>query len=130
MRRLNLDTSRSEKHMNDPNDYLPLNPRDFLVLMSLTVGDKHGYRIVREVEEQSGGVVKMDPSNLYRSIKRLMNKGLVKETEAKRSMRDKEQRRYYAITPLGRKVVKAEATRLDKLTAVAHPRRLIAAKQT
>ena len=112
--------------MNDPIDYLPLNPRDFLVLMSLTVGEKHGYRIVREVEEQSGGVVKMDPSNLYRSIKRLMNKGLVKETEAKRSTSDKEQRRYYAITPLGRKVVKAEATRLDKLTAVAHQRRLIA----
>jgi len=110
--------------MADPRHFLPLNPRDYLVLFSLTAGRRHGYGIVREVEEQSGGVVKMDPSNLYRSLKRLMQQGLVEESDALMDA-DDERRRFYSITALGTQVVALEAARLGKLTEAAHDRHLI-----
>ncbi len=110
----------------NPTAFLPLNPRDYLVLFSLTGGTRHGYGIVREVEEQSGGVVRMDPSNLYRSLKRLIQQGLVEESEPRAPDLENERRRYYTITDLGRDVVVAEATRLSKLTEAAAARALIA----
>lgn len=109
----------------EPSSYLPLNPRDYLVLFSLTASEKHGYGIVKEIEQQSDGVVKMDPSNLYRSLKRIIQQGLIRESEPRSSGSDNEQRRYYSLTKLGRAVVKAEAARLGKLTAAAASRRLI-----
>jgi DNA-binding PadR family transcriptional regulator len=81
--------------MATPNDFIPLNPRDYLVLFSLTAGERHGYGIVKEVEEQSAGAVRMDPSNLYRSLKRLIQKGLVVESELRQD-RDSEDSRPWA----------------------------------
>jgi len=112
--------------MSDATSHLPLNPRDYLALFSLTAGERHGYGIVKEVEEQSDGVVRMDPSNLYRTLKRLMQGGLVEESEPRVGEADDERRRYYSISKLGREVVRAEAARLSKLTAAAAARRLIA----
>ena len=110
--------------MATPSDFLPMNPRDYLVLLALTPGERHGYGIVKEVEEQSTGVVRMDPSNLYRSLKRLIQQGLVDESDP-REDGDHERRRYYTITPFGREVVTAEANRLHDLTKVARARHLI-----
>ena len=101
-----------------------MNPRDYLVLLSLTGGERHGYGIVKEVEEQSSGVVRMDPSNLYRSLKRLIQQGLVEESEPRQDA-DSERRRYYAVTPFGRQVAAAEAARLSDLTKLARARHLI-----
>ncbi len=115
---------RDERHI-DPESYLPLNPRDYLVLFSLTTNEKHGYGIVKEIEQQSDGIVRMDPSNLYRALKRIIQQGLIQESEPRKSDSDNEQRRYYSLTRLGRAVVKAEAARLGKLTAAATSRRLI-----
>jgi DNA-binding PadR family transcriptional regulator len=112
--------------MPDAASYLPLNPRDYLVLFSLTAGERHGYGIVKEVEDQSDGAVRMDPSNLYRTLKRLIQQGMVRESDPRAEEADNERRRYYSITTLGRKVVRAEAARLSKLTAAAAQRRLIA----
>jgi len=112
--------------MPDATSYLPLNPRDYLVLFSLTAGERHGYGIVKEVEDQSEGAVRMDPSNLYRTLKRLIQQGMVRESDPRVEEADKERRRYYSITTLGREVVRAEAARLSKLTAAAAQRRLIA----
>jgi DNA-binding PadR family transcriptional regulator len=111
--------------MPEVTSYLPLNPRDYLVLFSLSEGERHGYGIVKEVEEQSDGAVKMDPSNLYRTLKRLIQQGLVQESDPRTVEADDERRRYYSITTLGRKVVRAEAARLSKLTTAAAQRRLI-----
>ena len=116
---------KREAHSNDPTSYLPLNPRDYLVLFSLTTSEKHGYGIVKEIEQQSDGVVKMDPSNLYRALKRIIQQGLIQESAPRPTESDNEQRRYYSLTRLGRAVVKAEAARLGKLTATAASRRLI-----
>ena len=112
-----------------PSDFIPLNPRDYLVLFSLTSGERHGYGIVKEVEEQSGGDVRMDPSNLYRSLRRLIQKGLVEESEIRPNENSDERRRCYSLTLLGRDVVEVEASRLSRLTEVARDRHLIPGSQ-
>lgn len=111
--------------MATAQDFIPMNPRDYLVLFSLTAGERHGYGIVKEVEEQSAGVVRMDPSNLYRSLKRLIQKGLVQESEPRTQEDSEERRRYYSLTALGRDVVEAEARRLSRLTEAARARELL-----
>ena len=111
--------------MPAPGDFLPMNPRDYLVLFSLTAGERHGYGIVKEVESQSAGAVRMDPSNLYRSVKRLMKLGLVAESELQQDQDSDERRRFYSLTPLGTAAVEAEARRLSQLTDAAKARKLI-----
>ena len=112
-----------------PFDFIPLNPRDYLVLLSLTDVARHGYGIVKDVEEQSGGDVRMDPSNLYRSLRRLIQKGLVEESEIRPNENSDERRRFYSLTLLGRNVVEVEASRLSRLTEVARDRHLIPGSQ-
>lgn len=110
----------------EPQDMLPLNPRDFLILFVLSDGERHGYGVVKEVEERSGGRVTLDPANLYRSIRKLLRDGLVTETDGEAGDDPAaERRRYYAVTPFGRRVVAAEAARLAELTDEARARRLI-----
>ena len=111
--------------MTAPSDFLPMNPRDYLVLFSLTAGERHGYGIVKEVEDQSAAAVRMDPSNLYRSLKRLMKLGLVAESELRQDQDSAERRRFYSLTALGNDVVEAEARRLAQLTDTAKARNLI-----
>ena len=110
----------------DTASAIPLNPRDYLILFSLVGEDRHGYGMVKEVERESRGQVRIDPANLYRVIKRMISSGLVEEAEA-RPVKEAgdERRRYYRITSLGREVVKAEASRLAELTASARARHLI-----
>lgn len=106
---------------------LPVNPRDFLILFSLVDGERHGYGVLKHVSEESEGRVRLDPANLYRSLKRLMKDGLVVETEKRPAVDlDDERRRYYALTDLGIEVVAAEATRLSKLADAARSRNLVA----
>ena len=110
--------------------YLPLNPRDYLILFALTGGERHGYGLIKDVEEQTGGEVSLDPANLYRSVKRLIKEGFLKESDRRRaSDSGDERRRYYAITKLGRRVVRAEAMRLDRLAALARSQNLIPKKE-
>ena len=110
----------------DATALIPLNPRDYLVLFSLTAEERHGYGIVKDIERQSGGRVRVDPANLYRSIKRMIASGLVEEAESKPSEDiGNERRRYYRVTELGREVVKLEAARLAELTEAARRRRLL-----
>jgi DNA-binding PadR family transcriptional regulator len=114
----------------EPADLLPLNPRDFLILFALASGERHGYGIVKDVEAGSRGQVRLDPANLYRSLKRLMRDGLVVEAAADGDAAlDEDRRRYYGITALGRRVLAAEATRLAELTDVARSLRWIPASK-
>lgn len=107
-------------------EHLPVTPRDFLILLALARGEAHGYGILKEVEEETGNGVYLDPANLYRSLKRLMKAGLVSESD-KRPAADleDERRKYYALTELGARVVQAEAERLRTLAEVAVSRSLI-----
>lgn len=110
----------------DIQAFLPLQPRDYLILFALSAGSRHGYGLIKDVEQDTAGAVSIDPANLYRSIKRLTKDGLVAEAEPPSGEdHGDERRRYYRITPIGRRVVQAEAARLADLATLARERRLI-----
>ena len=102
----------------DPHSLLPLPQAQFHVLVALTAGDRHGYAIMGAVEETSGGVVRMGPATLYGTLKKLVQRGLVEESDHRPSD-DDERRRYYRLTGLGQSVCRAEADRLAGLVSVA-----------
>lgn len=94
--------------------HLPLTPVAFEILLSLAVGPGHGYAIMRDVEERTGGRTSLHPGTLYRALGRLEDAGLLAETDAPEEDEDEdERRRYYRLTRLGRRVVEAEARRLE-----------------
>jgi DNA-binding PadR family transcriptional regulator len=103
-----------------PEAFLPLHRDTFQVLVSLADGDRHGYSILLDVAERTGGALRLSPSSLYASIKRLLHQGLIEElAERPDPDEDDERRRYYRLTRLGRKVAEVEARRLEQLLADA-----------
>lgn len=102
---------------------IPLQPRDFLILLALAEGERHGYGLVQEIESLSERRVRMDPANLYRALRRLVRDGLVADVGRREHVEG--ERRYYALTEAGRRLAATEARRLEKLTAVARDRHLI-----
>jgi len=115
--------------MDETVERLPLPPRDFLILVALTDGVLHGYGLVKAVEQESRGEVRMDPANLYRALKRMQRDGLVEEAPAPAADPGAERRRYYRLTDSGREVAGAEAIRLSRLARSARVRKLIAASE-
>jgi DNA-binding PadR family transcriptional regulator len=104
----------------------PLTPPVFQVLLSLADGDKHGYAILKDVEEHSGGEVRLNTGTLYGIIKRLLVEGLIVEPRNRpRAEDDDQRRRYYRLTPKGREVAAAEVERMERLVARAHDRKLV-----
>jgi len=104
---------------------LPLTPAALHILLALADGERHGYAIMRAVEERSGGEVRLAPGTLYGAIKRMLDQGVVEELEGHRSEED-ERRRYYRLTRYGREVVREEVARLERLVETARGTRLIA----
>ncbi|MGF1598411.1 MAG: PadR family transcriptional regulator [Acidimicrobiales bacterium] len=110
---------------DDVDGFLPLPASVMQIIVALSGGEKHGYAIMREVEELSAGAVTMGPGTLYGSIKRMIDQGLLEETEQRPDPGlDDERRRYYRLTDLGHRVGAAENTRLRRLVSVADARRL------
>jgi DNA-binding PadR family transcriptional regulator len=111
-----------------PNHFLPLTPVAFEILLALADGERHGYSIMREVSDRSGGTVVLHPGTLYRALARLLESGLIEElAERPEPDRDDERRRYYRLTAGGIAVARAEAERLASQVAAARSRRLIGA---
>ena len=106
----------------DPADALPLTPALFHVLLSLADGEKHGYAILKEVQERTGGQVQLSTGTLYGIIKRLLADGMIRDSVAGSDDR----RRAYRLTAFGRKVALAEAERLRDLVSAAHAKKLLA----
>jgi DNA-binding PadR family transcriptional regulator len=104
-----------------PEDYLPLTPALFHVMLSLADGERHGYAILKEVAERTGGSVDLSTGTLYGIIKRLLADGLIKQSAAGST----ERRQAYRLTPFGRKVALAEAERLRDLVISAQVKKLI-----
>jgi DNA-binding PadR family transcriptional regulator len=116
--------------MANPQDYLPLSSAAFEVLLSLTDGDQHGYRIMRDVAQRSSGAVSLHPGTLYRTLARLLETGLLEELDERPAADvDDERRRYYRLTPLGLDVARAEAQRLAAQVQTARLRRLLEGEQ-
>ncbi|HEX2621842.1 MAG TPA: PadR family transcriptional regulator [Phototrophicaceae bacterium] len=105
---------------------LPLTPAVFHILLALADGEKHGYAIMQEVANITGGEIKMGPGTLYGSIKRMLELGLIDESDERPDpTMDDERRRYYRITPSGRQVASAESRRLATLLQTAAMKKLI-----
>jgi DNA-binding PadR family transcriptional regulator len=109
-----------------PDGILPLTPAVFNILLALADGEKHGYAIMREVEENTQGEIKMGPGTLYGSIKRMLAAGLIEESDERRDPAlDDERRRYYRLSGLGRQVLEAEARRLSRQVALAQMKQVL-----
>lgn len=102
--------------MSPAQDYIPLLPAAFHILVALAEGSRHGYAIMKDVASSTAGEVRLNPGTLYTTIKRLLDDGLIREAEPpSRADSVDERRRYYAITPFGRRVARAELSRLRGL---------------
>lgn len=98
---------------------LPLSTPVFHVLLSLSQCELHGYRIIQDIEERTGGEVTLSTSTLYGAIKRMIRDGLVEPSEERPDPElDDERRRYYRITEFGRAVARAEASRIERLAKI------------
>ena len=106
--------------MDRVDDLLPLQPAEFHILLSLAEDDRHGYAIIQSIAERTERKIRMSAGTLYRSIHRMLGHGLIVEIDRRPPPdADDERRRYYRITPLGRKAARAEAQRLADLVALA-----------
>ena len=109
--------------------FLPLQPAEFHILLAVADEDRHGYAIIQDVAERTGGDLRLSPGTLYRSIQRMLEQGLIVEPRERPAPNDDdERRRYYRITPLGAAVAKAEARRLAELLRMARARGLAPGK--
>lgn len=114
-----------------PESFLPLPVSEFEILLALADGERHGYAIMTEVAERTGGAVRLGPGTLYGSVKRMLASGLIEEhTSRRRGADDDERRRYYRLTSLGRAVAAAEAARLEELVKQARRKRLLGKLET
>jgi DNA-binding PadR family transcriptional regulator len=99
---------------------LPLRPVVFQVLISLSAGEKHGYAVVQDISRRPAARLRLEPGNLYRSLKWMLDQGLIDESERRPAPDlDDERRRYYRITRFGQRVAQAETARLQQVVSEA-----------
>lgn len=116
--------------VQSPEDFLPLTFAVYHVLVALSDKERHGYGIIREVETQTDRRLRLAPGTLYGAISRLTKQALIAESEERPDPElDDQRRRYYRLTDLGRKVVMAEARRLDSLVKLAQRKQLLGSAQ-
>src|SRR3954471_20716761 len=111
---------------HDPAGHLPLTPVVLHILLALA-GErqgKHGYALAREVEEVSEGQIRMGPGTLYGSIQRMIDSGLIEES-SRRGTDDDDRRRFYKLTPFGRRVLELELARLNAVIEIARTKNLL-----
>lgn len=106
----------------DPTDRIPLKPEVFHMLLVLVDEPRHGYAIMQEVADRSGGEVRILPGALYRHLDRLRRDGVIEEIDGPDG---DSRRRSYRVTAFGRAVARAEAERLARLVSAAEQRNLL-----
>jgi len=108
---------------------LPLPAATFHILLALAKEDRHGYAVIQDVEQRTGGEIRLSAGTLYRSIQRMLEQGLLRETRDRPAPElDDERRRYYRITPFGQAVARAEAHRMSELVRMARAQGLVLGK--
>jgi DNA-binding PadR family transcriptional regulator len=108
----------------DPRSFLPLTPLASQVLLALAEGPRHGYGIILEVGDRTGGLITLRTGTLYLLLQRLVGQGLIEESSAATERVD-QRRRYYQLTSLGQRVLAAEARRLEGVVNEARRTRVI-----
>jgi DNA-binding PadR family transcriptional regulator len=110
---------------SDIEALLPLPPAAFHILVAVADQDRHGYAIMQDVAERTGGELTLSAGTLYRSVQRMLEQGLITEVRQRPpAAQDDERRRYYRITPFGTSVARAEARRLAQMLRLAKARGL------
>ena len=113
-----------------PERLLPLKPNWFHVMLSLAHDDQHGYGIMQDVLQRTGGKVRLWPATLYGTLKRLMDEELIEESDRRPDPAlDDARRRYYRLTSFGRRVLTAECARLEELVHMVHAKRGLSPKR-
>ena len=114
---------RRSSTYKDPGGELPLTAAVFHILLALADQDRHGYAIILDIAERTGGALRLGTGTLYTAISRLLEQGLIEEPDERPAAdEDDERRRYYRLTPFGRDVANAEARRLAALVKMARAR--------
>jgi DNA-binding PadR family transcriptional regulator len=117
----------------DARTLLPLKPLVFEVLLALEDGHRHGWSLVRDIQQHSS--VRVLPANFYRTLRSMVADGLIAETDPPKQERDTnvdafERRRYFGLTPLGRDAARLEARRLQALVTDARTQRLLKSRKS
>jgi DNA-binding PadR family transcriptional regulator len=103
----------------DPQEFIPLKTQWFNIMLSLAGGEQHGYGIMQEVLTRTEGKVRLWPATLYGTIKRLIEAELIEESDERPAPElDDARRRYYRLTPLGKRALSAECERLQELVRI------------
>ncbi len=104
---------------------LPLTPLSFQILLALADGERHGYGIMKEIDRRTKGRMTPATGPLYLAAQRLMDQGLIAESEKRPAPElDDQRRRYYRLTEFGRRVATAEVERMAHLVGIALEKRL------
>jgi DNA-binding PadR family transcriptional regulator len=104
----------------------PLPSAAFHILLSVADEDLHGYAIMRRIEEQTGGRMRLGPGTLYSSIQALLEEAFIEEVDGQgQDEPGHERRRYYHLTAAGRKLAQAEASRLADLLRYARTKNIL-----
>ena len=109
----------------DAEKLIPLKPDVFHILLVLLDGPRHGYAIMRDVAESTGGKVRMLPGALYRHLQRMLEDGVISEIDHDAKSGVDSRRRRYEVTDFGQQVAEAEAARLTGLVRAAAQRNLV-----
>jgi DNA-binding PadR family transcriptional regulator len=111
---------------DDLQHLLPLTPAVFFILFALADGEKHGYAIMQTVSRISNNQFRMGPGTLYTTIQRLLNLGLIEETETAGGQSNHEnRRRYYKLTRTGKAVLAADLSRMESVVRLARDKKLV-----
>lgn len=110
---MSYDTTATDPRAED---LLPLPAATFHILVALAESDRHGYAIMQEVAERTGGATKLNPGTLYTTLRRLLEQGVISELDGRSlgAVQD-ERRRFYRITPFGRQVATLELGRMERM---------------
>ena len=114
--------------MPSPRDFQPLPPHDFQILLTLAERPRHAYGLAQAGENARDGTVRLELGSLYRVLARLTANGLIADDVREPGEGQEAKRRYYRLTPLGRRVAEAETVRLEAVVRLAKRRRLVPGK--
>lgn len=105
---------------------LPLKPKVLHILLAVADGPRHGYSIMQEVLDRTGGHVRLWPTAMYGLLRELEQRELIVESDKRPSAdQDDERRRYFALTPQGKRVLDAEVRRLEAIVHHARSSRAL-----
>ena len=117
--------------MQNPNEVLPLTTLTYHILLALADHNRHGYSIIKEVEERTGKTMQIETGALYHAIRRMRTEELIEPVpEGERAQDEDSRRRTYRLTDWGRGVLAAESTRLRQLVDIAEAKQVLQARVT